>query len=89
MRKISVYVSALSENPTLSRRDPSEWLPAIRSYGYEDFAGRTDTVILGRKTYESVCRRNSGNPFSGKRCIVFSRTRAGHRDRYADRKSVV
>ena len=84
MRKVSLYIAA-SLDGSIARRDGSvAWLPTDRDYGYADFSARTDTVILGRKTYEAGRQLMSGAPFPGKRTVVFSRTRAGHRDKYAE-----
>ncbi len=84
MRKVSLYIAA-SLDGSIARRDGSvDWLPTDQDYGYADFIGRTDTVILGRKTYEAARQLMPGNPFPGKRTVVFSRTHTARRDKYAE-----
>lgn len=84
MRKVSLYLAASLDGSIAGRAGSVDWLPTDQDYGYADFIGRTDTVLLGRKTYEAARQLIPGHPFPGKRPVVFSRTRPARRDKYAE-----
>ncbi|CAM2973046.1 dihydrofolate reductase family protein [Rariglobus hedericola] len=83
MKKVTLYIAA-SLDGFIARTDGAiDWLPvpdlAGEDYGYGELLESVDTLLLGRKTYEQVLTLGPW-PYEGKRCIVFSATRAGQRD---------
>ncbi len=86
MRKVSLYI-ATSLDGYLARKDGAiDWLPPItdaEDYGFGAFFARIDTVLLGRKTYE-LSLTFGGQPYEGRRCIVFTRTPLAWRDPQAE-----
>lgn len=73
--KISVFI-ATSLDGYIARPDGAlDWLPQSDSedHGYNDFFASIDTLLLGRKTYETVLGF-SPFPYTGKRVVVSSRT---------------
>lgn len=86
MRKVSLYIAA-SLDGYIARKDGAiDWLPPITAeedYGYGAFFARVDTVLLGRKTYELMLTLG-GQPYEGRRCIVFTRTPLAWRDPHAE-----
>jgi dihydrofolate reductase len=46
-------------------------------YGYNDFIQNIDTVIMGRKTYDTVLGFGIEFPHAERRCYVLSKTRTG------------
>jgi dihydrofolate reductase len=86
MRKGSLYIAA-SLDGYIARKDGAiDWLPPITAeedYGYGAFFARIDTVLLGRKTYELMLTLG-GQPYEGRRCVVFPRTPLAWRDSHAE-----
>ena len=65
MRKVLVYI-AMSLDGYIARKDHSlDWLDQMsvegEDYGYEDFIKGVDTVIMGRKTFDTV-KEITGEP---------------------------
>lgn len=78
--KISVYI-ATSIDGFIARNDGTlDWLDCVGSegedYGFKEFLGSVDAVILGRKTYEVAATAYGTEkwPYQGKRMIVLSTT---------------
>ncbi|MCX6954385.1 MAG: dihydrofolate reductase family protein [Verrucomicrobia bacterium] len=86
MRKVSLYIAS-SLDGYIARKDGAiDWLPPItpaEDYGYGAFFSRIDTVLLGRKTYE-LSLTFSGQPYEGRRCVVFTHTPLKWRDPHAE-----
>jgi dihydrofolate reductase len=83
MRKITLAVTA-SLDGFIARRDGSiDWIPPaddLAELAHVELTARVDTIIMGRRTWDMERDRAGGAPpFSGKRCVVFSRRRAGLR----------
>lgn len=85
-RKVILFVAA-SLDGYIARRDGSvDWLPrpsAAADFGHAEFWSDVGTVVMGRRTYDAAREHDGGASFGGRRCIVFSRRRAGTRDRFA------
>jgi dihydrofolate reductase len=85
-RRVALYIAA-SLDGHIARRDGSvDWLPhpaREEDYGYADFLRRVDTLVMGRKTYDQT-RAFGAWPYGERHCVVFSRSRAGRRDRHAE-----
>lgn len=78
MKKVSVYI-ATSIDGFIARIDGSlDWLEMVQvegqDYGFQEFFDSVDTIIMGRKTYDTVLTFPDW-PFSGKKVIVLT-----HRD---------
>jgi dihydrofolate reductase len=83
MRKITLAIAA-SLDGFIARRDGSvDWIsPAddAADFNQAELMADVDTVIMGRRTWDIARDRAGGSsPFAGKRCVVFSRRRAGLR----------
>jgi dihydrofolate reductase len=74
--KISVFI-ATSLDGFIARPDGAlDWLPQASSnedHGYTDFFSSIDTLLLGRKTYETILGF-SPFPYTGKRVVVCSQS---------------
>jgi len=86
MRRVSLYIAS-SLDGYIARPDGAiDWLPPVtpaEDYGYAEFFARVDTVLLGRKTYE-LSLTFGGQPYEGRRCVVFTRTPLQWRDPHAE-----
>jgi dihydrofolate reductase len=82
MHKLTLSIAA-SLDGYIARRDGRiDWLAA----GPDDddqpgaaLVARADTIVMGRRTWDLACERDGPQPFGGRRCVVFSRRRAGQR----------
>jgi dihydrofolate reductase len=74
--KISVFI-ATSLDGFIARPDGAlDWLPQSsgdEDHGYNDFFAAVDTLLMGRKTFETVVGF-SPFPYSGKRVVVCSQS---------------
>jgi dihydrofolate reductase len=80
-RKVILYI-AMSLDGYIAREDGDiSFLSVVDSpgedYGYNDFIQSVDTVIMGRKTYDTVMSFGIDFPHAGRECYVLSRTRTG------------
>jgi dihydrofolate reductase len=82
-----VYTALASRDHRLARADGAlDWLPADLARadgGLPELHARTDTIILGRLTYERHYLDGPW-PFAGRRCIVLSRRWRGQRDPHVE-----
>jgi len=81
----SVYIAA-SLDGFIARSDGSiDWLKVVErqgeDYGFKTFFDSVDTVVMGRKTYETVLGFEPWH-FTGKRCVV--RTHAAPASRHGE-----
>jgi len=73
MRKVRLFIAS-SLDGYIAREDGSvDWLFSDADYGYSEFYGSIDTVVMGRKTYEKSLEFEE-HPFRGKKVYVFSRS---------------
>jgi dihydrofolate reductase len=73
--KASVFI-ATSLDGFIARRDGSlDWLPADggEPHGYDEFIATVDTIVIGRKTFETVLTFDAW-PYETKPVVVLSRT---------------
>jgi dihydrofolate reductase len=73
--RCSVYI-AMSLDGFIARSDGRfDWLSTVErageDYGYKKFHDSVDTMIVGRKTYETVLAFDPW-PYAGKRCVVMT-----------------
>jgi dihydrofolate reductase len=83
-RKLILFI-AQSLDGYIAREDESlDWLLQVESAGdngYSAFYETVGTILLGRRTYEWIVRNvQSGFPYPGKECYVFSRSLSGQTD---------
>jgi dihydrofolate reductase len=74
-----VYYAAASLDGFIATPDGGvDWLPPIEAegedYGYYDFYGSIDAIVMGSATYENILRQAAW-PYAGKPCWVFTRQR--------------
>lgn len=73
MRRV-IYFVAMSLDGYLARPDGGiDWLLHDQDYGFSEFFGSIDTVLLGRKTYD-LARSFEEYPYSTKENYIFSRS---------------
>jgi dihydrofolate reductase len=71
-RKIILFI-ATSLDGFIAREDGNiDWLFTDQDYGYKEFYDSIDTVLTGRKTYETALLFEA-EPYADKECYVFSR----------------
>ncbi len=75
----SVYI-ALSVDGYIARPDGGiDWLSVVsvenEDYGYKEFFSSVDTVVIGRRTYDTALGFSEW-PYIGKRCVVLTNTSA-------------
>ena len=76
MRRIKLYI-ATSLDGYIARPDGGiDWLATEGDFGYAPFYDSIDTVVMGRRTYETALSFGA-YPYPDKTGYVFSRTRAG------------
>ena len=82
MRPLILFI-ATSLDGYIARMDGRiDWLFADQDYGFREFFSGVDTVVMGRKTYETSLSFGE-YPYPGRAGYVFSRTRSGERDEHA------
>ena len=72
--RVSVFVGA-SVDGFIARPDGGlDWLPegGGEPHGYDEFMASVDTIVIGRKTFETVLTFEDW-PYGGKRVVVLSR----------------
>ncbi len=72
-RKIILYIATSLDGYIARSNDNIDWLFHDQDYGYKDFYDSIDTILIGRKTFE-VSLSFEKEPFSGKKCYVFSKS---------------
>lgn len=77
MRKIILYIATSLDGYIADSTGDLEWLTAFSNpensdYGYGDFYSGIQTLIMGRKTYQSVVDMNIPWPYTDKKTYVLS-----------------
>ena len=71
----SVFVGASVDGFIARRNGDLDWLPAdCEPHGYDEFIATVDTIVIGRKTFETVMAFEAW-PYGEKRVIVLSSER--------------
>ena len=71
MRKVILFIAS-SLDGYIAREDGGiDWLFSDADYGYSEFYGSIDTVIVGRKTYDQSLGFDE-DPYKGKKAYVFT-----------------
>jgi dihydrofolate reductase len=73
--RCSVFIAA-SLDGYIARRDGTiDWLDAVQrpgeDYGFQAFFGSVDTLVIGRRTYETALGFPTW-PYGGKNCVVMT-----------------
>jgi dihydrofolate reductase len=80
-RDVILYIAASLDGYIASENGGLTFLSMVnvpgQDYGYRDFINTVDTVIMGRKTYDTVLSFGDVFPHHDKKCYVLSRTRTG------------
>ncbi len=84
MRKVTLSIVA-SLDGFIARRDGTvDWLSPrdlAPDHDHASFMAEVDTAVMGRRTWDLACEREGERPFADLRCVIFSRRRAGQRQR--------
>lgn len=82
-RKVILYISASLDGYISKPNDDLSFLEAVQlegeDYGYEEFIQTTDTIIIGRKTYEWVLNAINEYPHPDKQTYVITSIEAPSR----------
>ncbi len=77
-RKVIVYIAMSLDGFIAGKNDELSFLSLVeqagQDYGYADFITTTDTVIIGRKTYEKVLSMGYAYPHTGKDVYIITHT---------------
>lgn len=80
-RKIVLFIAASLDGYIATEEDSLDWLFKVEGEGdngYSEFIETVDTILIGRRTYDWLMDKESGNfPYKHQKCYVFSRTLAG------------
>ena len=76
-RKVIVYIATSLDGYIAKPNDDLSFLSLVEQegedYGYGEFYGSVDTVIVGRKTYDKVVSMGIESPYSDKKAYVITR----------------
>jgi dihydrofolate reductase len=79
MRKLKVFVACSIDGFIADENGGLDFLETVQiegeDYGYAEFCKDVDTVIIGRKTYDTLVGMNIPFPHEGLMCYVFTHTR--------------
>jgi dihydrofolate reductase len=79
MRKLKVFVACSIDGFIADEHGSLDFLESVQvaneDYGYSEFCKDVDTVIIGRKTYDTLIGMNIPFPHEGLMCYVFTHTR--------------
>ncbi|MCF8379430.1 MAG: dihydrofolate reductase family protein [Bacteroidales bacterium] len=77
-RKVILYISMSLDGYIAGINDSLEFLSMVdeegQDYGYHDFVDTTDSVIIGRKTFDKVLTMGFEYPHTDKDVYIISRT---------------
>lgn len=72
MRKVILFIASSLDCFIARKNGDVSWLFMDSDYGYKKFYNSIDTVLMGRKTYETA-KKFEKVPYKEKKCFVFSR----------------
>lgn len=80
-RRVILYIAMSLDGYIATETGSLDWLGLVempgQDYGYENFVGQVDTVIMGRKTYDKVLSFGIDFPHNGRMCYVVSSSQVG------------
>ncbi len=75
-RPCILYIAASLDGYIATEDHSLQWLfdaaPSAEPFGYEDFIGGCDTVLMGRNTYDWVLNEGQPDPYPGLQSYVFT-----------------
>ncbi len=81
MKKNVLYIATSIDGYIADEHNDISWLSMVESegedYGYGDFIGSVDTVIMGRKTYDKVMSMVEEFPHKNRNVYVLSHSKKG------------
>jgi dihydrofolate reductase len=84
-RKLIIYIAASLDGYIAKPNDDLSFLKVVQvegeDYGYSEFINSIDTVIIGRKTFDWVCKEISGFPHPDKNTYVITKTARPDKDK--------
>lgn len=80
-RRVSLFIATSLDGYIADSNGGISFLDLVKAdgedYGYSDFFNTTDTVVLGRKTWDTLRTMGIKNPYADKEVFVISRSKAG------------
>ncbi len=80
-KKVIVYIAQSVDGFIAKKDDDISWLSLVdapdEDYGYGEFVGKVDTVIMGRRTYDKVLSFGVDFPHKERKTYVLSNSRKG------------
>jgi dihydrofolate reductase len=80
-RKMVLYIAVSLDGYIATEDDSLDWLFKVEGEGdngYSEFYETIDTILIGRRTYDWIITKETGNfPYKNKNCFVFSKTVKG------------
>lgn len=78
-RKLILYIAMSLDGYIADKLDGLEFLSIVEKegedYGYADFVKTTDTIIIGRKSYDKVLSMGFEYPHTDKKVYIITRTK--------------
>jgi dihydrofolate reductase len=78
-RKLTLYIAMSLDGYIADKQDGLGFLSTVEKegedYGYTDFVKTTDTIIIGRKSYEKVLSMGYKYPHTDKKVYIITRTK--------------
>jgi dihydrofolate reductase len=72
IRRVQVFIATSLDGYIAGREGDLGWLFHDADYGYTPFYARVDTVVMGRRTYDTALSLREW-PYAGRRAVVFTR----------------
>lgn len=92
-KKNSVFIARSLDGYIADKNGGLDWLNSIPNpdnidMGYGEFISQIDAIVMGRKTFETVCSFDSDWPYT-KPVFVLSRTLASIPEEYKDKAALI
>ena len=71
-RRVQLFIATSLDGYIAGPGDDLSWLFHDADYGYTSFYARVDTVLMGRRTYETALSFAQW-PYAGRKAVVFTR----------------
>ena len=83
MRKIILFIASSLDSYIARPSGYIDWLFTDQNYGYSEFFASSDTVLIGRKTYEQVLTFGE-YPYKEKKTYIFTKDSSFRADTNAE-----
>lgn len=78
MRKLVLFIATSLDGYIATKDESLDWLFKVEGEGdngYSQFYETVDTILIGKKTYDWIMKREPGEfPYKNKACYVFTRS---------------